>query len=121
MARFRVSHPARTDIDDILATSASLWGTEAKRRYTALLQLGMQRVADQPDGPLTRDRSAVRPGVRSFHLRHARRVQFTSGVKQPVHILYYRVVRPDIVEILRVLHERMEASRHLGMENGDEG
>ena len=121
MARFRVSYPARTDIDDILATSTALWGTEAKRRYAALLRVAMQRVADQPDGPLTRDRSAVRPGVRSFHLRHARRVQSTAGVKQPVHVLYYRIVRPDFVEILRVLHERMEASRHLGAENSDEG
>jgi len=119
MARFRVSHPARSDIDDILATSTDLWGAEARRRYAALLRAAMQRVADQPDGLLTRDRGALRRGIRSFHLRHARRIQPTSGVKQPVHVLYYRVIRPDLVEILRVLHERMEPGRHLGADNGD--
>jgi toxin ParE1/3/4 len=34
-------------------------------------------------------------------------------VRRPVHILYYRMVRPDVVEIVRVLHEHMEPRRHL--------
>jgi toxin ParE1/3/4 len=36
-----------------------------------------------------------------------------ARVRQPVHILFYRVVRPGLVDIVRVLHERMETSRHL--------
>jgi toxin ParE1/3/4 len=39
-----------------------------------------------------------------------------ARVRGPVHVLYYRVVRPDLVEIVRVLHERMEPSRHIGEE-----
>jgi hypothetical protein len=27
-----------------------------------------------------------------------------------VHILYFRVIRPGLVEIVRILHERMEPS-----------
>ena len=121
MARFHISHLARADIDDILATSLALWGSAARRRYAALLRVAMQRAADQPEGPLTRDRSVLLPGLRSFHLRHARHVQPVSDVKQPVHVLYYQVVQPGVVEITRVLHERMEPSRHLGSGNGDEG
>jgi toxin ParE1/3/4 len=30
-----------------------------------------------------------------------------------VHVLYYRVLAPGLIEIVRVLHERMEPSRHL--------
>jgi toxin ParE1/3/4 len=30
-----------------------------------------------------------------------------------VHILYYRPIQPGFIEILRVLHQRMEPSRHL--------
>ena len=37
-----------------------------------------------------------------------------TKVRGPVHVLYYRVVRPDLVEIVRVLHERMEPGRHIG-------
>ena len=32
---------------------------------------------------------------------------------RPVHILYYRIIQPGLIEIVRVLHERMEPSRHL--------
>jgi hypothetical protein len=31
----------------------------------------------------------------------------------PVHVLYYRVAQKGVIEIVRVLHERMEPSRHL--------
>ena len=34
-------------------------------------------------------------------------------------MLYYRVIQPGLVEIVRILHERMEPSRHL--ETGSEG
>jgi plasmid stabilization system protein ParE len=35
-------------------------------------------------------------------------------VKQPVHVNYYRVIRPGVIEIVRILHERMEPSGRLG-------
>jgi len=38
----------------------------------------------------------------------------------PVHMLYYRVIQPGLVEIVRVLHERMEPSRHFGATPEDE-
>jgi hypothetical protein len=30
-----------------------------------------------------------------------------------VHILYFRVIRPGLIEIIRILHERMEPGRWL--------
>jgi toxin ParE1/3/4 len=32
-----------------------------------------------------------------------------------VHVVFYRVAHPDLIEVIRVLHERMEPSRHLGI------
>jgi len=29
-------------------------------------------------------------------------------------VIFYRAVEPGLVEILRVLHDRMEPSRHIG-------
>lgn len=117
MARFRVTLSARLDIHSILATSAALWGTQAKNRYESLLKAAIQAVADQPNGPLTRDRRALRPGIRSFHLRHARKRHPISGVKQPVHVVYYRLVKHDLVEIVAVLHERMDPETHLSADD----
>jgi toxin ParE1/3/4 len=114
MARFRLSPLARADLAQILATSVEQWGIEGKRRYASVLAAGMRKVAAEPEGPTTRDRVELFRGIRSFHLRHARASDAEAKVKRPVHVLYYRVVRPGLVEIVRVLHERMEPSRHIG-------
>jgi toxin ParE1/3/4 len=118
MARFRLSALARADLAQILATSAERWGIEGGRRYSALLSAAMRKVAADPTGRLTRERPELAPGIRSFHIRHVGRE--ASEVKNPVHVLYYRIVRPDVVEIVGVLHERMEPSRHLGLGFADE-
>jgi len=65
------------------------------------------------------DRAELLPGVRSFHIRYARSEALEYKVKNPVHVLYYRVVRPGLIEIVGVLHERMEPSRHLRIVSGD--
>jgi toxin ParE1/3/4 len=114
MARFRLSAPARADIAHILATSAERWGIEGRRRYSAMLSAAMRKVAADPAGQLTRDRTELLSSIRSFHVRYARSDEVESKVKRPVHILYYRVVQPGLIEIVRVLHERMEPSRHVG-------
>ena len=71
----------------------------------------MRKVAEEPHAPVTRDRSELGRHVRSFHVRHARGDEL--HVKRPDHVLYYRV-RDGTIEILRVLHERMEPGRHFG-------
>ena len=112
MARFRLARPAQIDLANILATSAERWGTEGRRRYAAVLADAMRQVAAEPTGPLTKKRPDLRSGIRSFHVRHARRSE-AARVRRPVHVLYYRVTQKGVIEIVRVLHERMEPSRHL--------
>jgi toxin ParE1/3/4 len=115
MSGFRLARRAEADLAHILATSQELWGVEAKRRYEVLIAAAMRKVAADPVGPATRDRAELSTGIRSFHLRHARGDNH-SKVRHPVHVLYYRVAAPDLIEIVRVLHERMEPSRHIGPE-----
>jgi toxin ParE1/3/4 len=119
MARFRISRLARADLVRILATSAERWGTEGRRRYAAVIATAMRQVASDPDGVATRDRSEFLRGVRSFHIRHARADDLAPKVMRPAHILYYRAIRPGLVEIVRVLHERMEPSRHISEASED--
>ena len=114
VARFRVSKLAQSDLARILAASESHWGPEGRRRYAALIEAAMRQVADEPEGVATRDRNALHSGTRSLHLRHIRRGSSEAKVKNPVHILYYRSVHPELVEIIRVLHERMDPSLHIG-------
>lgn len=88
-------------------------GAEGHERYAAVLAVAMRQVAAEPDGLLTRKRPELTPGFRSFHLRYARRSADAAKVRRPVHVLYYRVAQEGVIEIVRVLHERMEPSRHL--------
>jgi toxin ParE1/3/4 len=113
MARFRLARPAQNDLANILATSAERWGIEGRQRYAAVLVAAMRQVAAEPEGPLTKKRPELRSGLRSFHIRYARSTPATAGVRRPVHVIYYRVAREGVIEIVRVLHEKMEPSRHL--------
>jgi toxin ParE1/3/4 len=113
MARFRVARPAQADIAHILAVSEEQWGIQGQRRYSAMLAAAMRQVAASPASQSTRARAELGPGIRSFHLRYTQRRDRKTAVKRPVHILYYRVIAPDLVEVVRVLHERMEPGHHL--------
>ena len=111
MARFRLAGPAQADLANILATSVERRGSEGQHRYRILLASGMRMIAADPEGPLTHDRKDLLPGLRSFHLRYARGPT-PYKVKNPVHVLYYRTAKPGLIEVIRVLHERMDPSRH---------
>lgn len=113
MPSFRLSRLAEADLVGILAASRRQWGSVGERRYAALIAAAMRKIAAEPAGPTTRNREKLRPGIRSFHLRHARSGDPEARVRRPVHVLYYRPVSADVIEIVRVLHERMEPRRHL--------
>ena len=80
MARFRLARPAQIDLADILATSAERWGTDGRQRYAAVIADAMRQVAAEPNGPLTKKRPDLRGGIRSFHVRYARRSADTAKV-----------------------------------------
>lgn len=111
MAKLRISHAAQADLAAILMTSLERWGERGRTKYAALLATAMRRTAADPEGPTTKARADLAPGIRTFHIRHMRR---EHGVGEPVHVLYYRTVDAGTIEIVRVLHERMEPQRHLG-------
>jgi toxin ParE1/3/4 len=113
MARVRLARRAAADISRILAASTANWGAAARTRYSRLLSHAIRRVAAEPEAPASRDRAELAPGLRSLNLRNLRPRDSTATVRRPVHVLYYRVLQPDLIEIVRVLHERMEPSRHL--------
>jgi len=113
MARYRLSDPARADIASLLRASETLHGAEARIRYRALLTAAMRRIAAQPHGRSTVDRSELSAGIRSFHIRNSRNESREAPVGDPVHVIFYRAIDPGLIEIIRVLHERRQPSRHI--------
>ena len=114
MARYRLSEPAKADIAAILARSEELHGKEARIRYRACLTAAMRHIAADPEGRSTVDHGGIVSGIRGFHIRHSRDESREAPVANPVHVIFYRAVDPGVVEIARVLHDRMEPRRHLG-------
>lgn len=114
MSRYRLSDPAKADIATVLRTSETTHGADARIRYRALLTAAMRRIAAEPQGRSTVDRGALAAGLRSFHIRHSRHESREAAVGDPVHVIFYRALSPDLIEIARVLHERMEPGRHMG-------
>jgi len=113
VARYRLSETARADIAKLLRTSETLHGAEARIRYRALLTAAMRRIAVDPQGLLTVDHGGLFEGLRSFHIQHSRSESREAPVGDPVHVIFYRASNPNLVEIVRVLHERMEPGRHV--------
>ena len=110
MSRVRLSRPATDDLRAALAVSRELVGLEGEQRYAATLAAALDMIAADPSGPNTRGRPDVGPGVRSLHARRARKA---GGVRSPVHVIYFRVAPSGIVEIIGILHARMDPMRHL--------
>lgn len=114
MARYRLSGPAKADISAMLRASERMHGSDARVRYRALLAAAIRRIAADPSGHLTVRRTELHEGTRSFHIRHSRSESVEAPVGDPVHVIFYRVVEPGLVEAIRVLHERMDPSLHIG-------
>ncbi|MGH7823447.1 MAG: type II toxin-antitoxin system RelE/ParE family toxin [Candidatus Binatia bacterium] len=118
MARYRISAPAQADLENILATSLERWGVDGRSRYASLLAAAFRTIADQPTAPTTRARDELFAGLRSFHVRHSRG---DHGVRVPVHVVFYRTAGAEVIEIVRVLHERMDPARHVHEPTGPPG
>jgi toxin ParE1/3/4 len=73
------------------------WGAEQASIYDAAINQGFELLRDNPR--IGKRRPELRPNLLSFPVEH--------------HVLFYRVKR-DAIEIVRILHERADAARHLG-------
>jgi len=112
---YQLAEAARDDVKDILTRTARRFGPLQRRRYNQLVETAAMMIADQPMRPGSRQREELGPGIRSFHVELASRRAAAAA-----HVLYYVQGTLDDgrdgVIILRVLHERMDPTRHIGQE-----
>ncbi|WP_158805309.1 type II toxin-antitoxin system RelE/ParE family toxin [Acidisoma sp. L85] len=95
-ARFTLTPRAQGDLSDIWDHTANRWGIDQAETYTRQLGVHVAMVAGNP--ALGRACPEVRMGY----------YKFQSGK----HILFYRIMNNGI-EVVRVLHERMDYGQHL--------
>lgn len=115
MFRVDLSPLAVQDVEKILDWASEYFGADAVQRYKVLLIQAIDDVAVNPHLNGSVERTDVAKGMLTYHLANSRsRVPRSAGrVKQPRHFLLYRIASSDLVQIIRVLHDSMDLSRHL--------
>lgn len=112
--KYGISAEARQDLADILVYFVQQFGPAARKRYQNLLVGGLNLIATDPYGPVSRARDELHEGLRSLHLAHAQRgIPSEQRVGQPRHVVFYRIAADDVIEIVRLLHDLMEPQEHL--------
>ena len=96
MAEYRLSPAAERDLESIWQYTFTQWGVEQAHRYTDALIIALGTLADSPQTALTCD-----------HIRIGYRARIIER-----HIIYFRVTTYGIA-VIRILHQRMDAIRHL--------
>ena len=96
MAEFRLSPAAERDLEAIWKYTRGEWGLEQADRYLDRLTTTCQRLAESPMSA---------PACE--HIRKGYRRRGTGR-----HMIYFRITTYGIA-VIRVLHERMDALRHL--------
>jgi toxin ParE1/3/4 len=96
MAEYRLTPAAERDIETIWLYTRRQWSTEQADRYTAILANAFSELAQAPQTALSCE--YIRSGYRRRSVER--------------HMVYFRVTDYGIA-IVRVLHDRMDAPRHL--------
>ncbi len=96
MAEFLLTPAALRDVEDIWHYTVEQWGTAQAIHYVDKLNTGFEALAVSPFSGSACDH--VRAGYRRQRVEH--------------HVVYYRI-EAGVVVVIRVLHERMDAPRHL--------
>lgn len=92
----RISAQAQRDLEQIWAYSVENWGEDQAVQYVAQVRAALELLRTNPG--LARPAEDVRSGLRKF----------TVGS----HVLYVRL-GDRFLRLVRVLHGRMDAGRHL--------
>ena len=96
MAEYRLTPAAEGDLESIWIYTAQQWGVEQANRYTDFLTSAFAELAQSPETAIACD--DIRPGYRRRSVER--------------HMIYFRITNYGIA-VVRILHGRMDAPRHL--------
>jgi len=94
---YRLSPAARRDLSEIWDYTADTWGTAQADRYVVAIRDACENLAN--GSRVGRAVDAVRPSYRRLAVG--------------MHGLFYRHSAAGVTEVVRILHQRMDAVSHL--------
>ena len=100
MAALLFSNKAVEDLTDIWNYTVETWSeTQADKYYTLLVDTCRQ-IADSSPHPLGKEYAEIMEGL--------------FGYRTGKHIIFYRSASERAVEVVRILHERMDLKNRIG-------
>lgn len=96
MTEYRLTPAARRDLSSIWDFTEQRWGAGQAETYIREIQAAIERIAQDPERG--RSREEIREGYRSYAIGS--------------HAIFY-LSRTDRVDVVRILHQRMDFDRHL--------
>ncbi len=109
--RVRLGVAAEVDFANILKWTTENFGARHSRAYRDTLVQAIGELADGPNVAGSRARDEIMAGIRTLHV--ARRGRRGS------HFLMYRAAPNSTIEIVRILHDRMDIQRHVPSTPGE--
>jgi len=97
MPRFWLTNAAKADLKAIGRYTQATWGRDQRTRYLTSLDAGFRALADNPS--MGKDCTDLRPGYRKHQVGK--------------HIVFYRPSGNGRIEIVRILHQRMDLEANL--------
>lgn len=97
MAEFKLTNKAVEDLSEIWNYSLEVWSERQADKYYESLLSNCQKIADNPYVGKSYDEIT----------------QNLLGLKINMHIIFYRVITENYVEIIRILHERMDLRKRI--------
>lgn len=97
MAKDRLTNKAVEDLNLIWNYTFDKWSELQADKYYSILIERFQDIANRPD--IGREYQDILPGIR--------------GLKVIRHIIFYRKIDRETVEIIRILHGRMDTGSRL--------
>lgn len=98
MGSFALTEKARADLKSIAAYTQRKWGKEQRRIYLKQFDDAFRVLADNPEVGANCD--FIKVGYRKFP---------NIG-----HVIFYRSISDTKIEIVRILHKRMDVEVNLG-------
>jgi len=103
--RVRLGAAAEVDFANILKWTTENFGARQSRAYRDTIVQAIGELADGPNVAGSRARDEIMAGLRTLHV--ARRGRRGS------HFLMYRATPNSAIEIVRILHDRMDLGRQV--------
>ena len=97
MAKYKLSNKAVEDLSKIWEYTFEIWNENQADKYYEILISSCQEIAENPNSG--KNYEGITPNL--------------LGKKTNRHIIFYRALSEEYVEITRILHERMDLKQRV--------